>query len=123
MLFSNELTPALWGGSSVANQGGFQLGISAAGITNAGSGPGVSAREASTKFVEDNLTWLKGAHSITSGFNYTAVDVWLLTQTRVPSVNFGIVTGDPALDEGLWRLRMRTLVRRADGWQWNESGR
>ncbi len=33
------------------------------------------------------------------------------------------VTGDPALDEGLWRLRMRTLVRRADGWQWNESGR
>ncbi len=33
------------------------------------------------------------------------------------------VTGDPSVDEGLWRLRMRTLVRRADGWQWNETGR
>lgn len=33
------------------------------------------------------------------------------------------VTGDPAVDEGLWRLRMRTLVRRADGWQWNETAR
>lgn len=33
------------------------------------------------------------------------------------------VTGDPAVDEGLWRLRLRTLVRRADGWQWNETGR
>ena len=31
-----------------------------------------------------------------------------------------VVTGDPALDEGLWRLRLRRLVRPADGWQWNE---
>jgi Family of unknown function (DUF6152) len=33
------------------------------------------------------------------------------------------VTGNPALDEGLWRLRLRSLVRRADGWQWNEVDR
>lgn len=33
------------------------------------------------------------------------------------------VTGDPAFDEGLWRLRLRTLVRRDDGWKWSEVGR
>lgn len=31
-----------------------------------------------------------------------------------------VVTGDPAVDEGLWRLRLRKLIRPADGWQWNE---
>lgn len=33
------------------------------------------------------------------------------------------VTGEPAHDEGLWRLRLRSLVRRADGWKWTEVAR
>ncbi len=90
-LFSPGLNNGMWSGS-LANQGGFDLGIEAAGfpqtggdnsgITAAGSGGGYSAREASTKFIESTLNWLKGSHSISTGFNYTQADVWLLTETR-----------------------------------------
>ena len=39
-------SPEMWNGP-LANQGGYALGISAAGITNAGgAGPGISSREA-----------------------------------------------------------------------------
>ena len=94
-LFSPDKTPEMWNGS-VANQGGFNLGISAAGIANAGSAAGVSAREASTKFIENTLTWLRGEHSIMTGFNYTQADVWLLAETHVPAITFGNASGDPA---------------------------
>ncbi|HYN09561.1 MAG TPA: carboxypeptidase-like regulatory domain-containing protein [Vicinamibacterales bacterium] len=105
-LFSPGLNAGMWNGA-LANQGGYDLGISAAGfaqtggdntgITNAGSGGGYSAREASTKFIESTLNWLKGSHSLGMGFNYTSADVWLLSETRVPSISFSLPTGDPAL--------------------------
>jgi hypothetical protein len=31
------------------------------------------------------------------------------------------VTGDIGRDEGEWRLRLRTIVRPSDGWQWSEE--
>ena len=34
-----------------------------------------------------------------------------------------IVTGDPGRDEGMWRIRLRTLVRPRDGWRWTEVPR
>ena len=34
-----------------------------------------------------------------------------------------IVTGEPGRDEGLWRIRLRTLVRPRDGWRWTEIPR
>ena len=105
-MFSPGLNAGMWSGS-LANQGGYDLGISAAGfaqtgtgnsgITNAGSSAAYSAREASTKFIESTLNWLKGSHSLGMGFNYTQADVWLLNETRVPSISFGIPTGDSAL--------------------------
>jgi hypothetical protein len=105
-LFSPGLNADMWNGP-LANQGGFDLGISAAGfaqtggsnsgITNAGSSGAYSAREASTKFIENTLNWLKGSHSLGMGFNYTVADVWLLSETRVPSISFSLPTGDPAL--------------------------
>jgi hypothetical protein len=105
-LFSPGLNSGMWSGS-LANQGGFDLGIDAAGfaqtggnnsgITAAGSGGGYSAREASTKFIESTLNWLRGSHSISTGFNYTVADVWLLTETRAGALDFGLATGHPAL--------------------------
>lgn len=96
-LFSPGVNPEMWNGS-VANQGGYGLGISAAGINNAGNqGTGISAREASTKFIEDRATWLRGAHSVGFGFTYTRADVWLWNQTKVPSITFSVPNGDPAL--------------------------
>ena len=34
-----------------------------------------------------------------------------------------VISGEPARDEGTWRIRMRTLVRRSDGWRWSEEAR
>ena len=88
--FSPDKTPEMW-----ANQGGYGLGMGGLGISNAGSGTTTSAREASTKFIENNLTWLRGAHNLTMGGQYTIVDVWLGNYSKVPGIGFGVVTGDP----------------------------
>ena len=95
-LFSPEILSEPWGGSAVADQGGFLLGISAAGISNASSGTGYSAREASTNVVENSLNWLKGSHTLAFGGAFTQVDLWLQNDTTVPSISFDIVSGDPA---------------------------
>jgi hypothetical protein len=93
--FSKENNPG-WFKGSVANQDGFHLNINAAGITNAIHGSGTSGREPTTRVVEDRINWLKGSHSLTFGGSFTEVDYWTKATTNVPTVNFGIVTGDPA---------------------------
>jgi hypothetical protein len=98
--FSPELNPSMWGGS-LADQAGFHLNInggnSGLGLTNASSaGPTFQAREASTNLIENNLNWLKGSHSLTIGGSWTEVDLWLENQTLVPTINFGVASGDPA---------------------------
>jgi hypothetical protein len=99
--FFKELTPDMWGGTSVANQDGFHLNLAGTapqnlGITNAGNTPVPQSRNASTWVVEDTVNWLKGAHSLSFGGTFTRVSLWMENQTLVPTVNFGIVTGDPA---------------------------
>ncbi len=94
--FSPGLDLSMWNGP-LANQGGFAITMTGPGIRNAGSGGGYSAREASTKFVDNTLNWLKGTHSIQMGGTYTQADVWLVTETRAPSLTLGMATGDPAL--------------------------
>ena len=90
---------------SLANQGGFSLGLNAScgnnctlGITNAGPAFTPSARNATTLTISDTLTWLKGSHSISLGGEYGHFDVWLDNYgTRsVPSIAFGTPNGDPA---------------------------
>jgi hypothetical protein len=95
-LFSPEILTAPWGGSSVADQGGFFLDIDTANIDNASNTPAYSAREASTNLVENNLTWIKGSHSLSMGGSWTQVDLWLQSDTVVPTLQFDIVSGDPA---------------------------
>ena len=94
-LFSPDIVADMFS-SPLANQGGYQLNISAAGIRNPGAGAGISSREASTKFIDQKLNWLRGAHSISMGTTYTHADVWLETGTRVPSISFSTPNGDPA---------------------------
>ena len=102
-LFSPELSPSLFGGTSVADQAGYYLNIgngccgqNAAALTNAGGSGAFSAREASTRVYEDTLTWLKGKHTMAFGGSMTDERVWLENQTVVPEIRFGIATGDPA---------------------------
>jgi carboxypeptidase family protein len=96
--FSNNLTRDLWRGP-LANQGGFQLQISAAGITNAGQTGTPSSRDAYTWTVTDTVTWIKDRHNISLGGEYSKYDVWLATTGSLvpPSISFGTQTGDPAL--------------------------
>ena len=94
--FSPELNPSMWGPGATPDQTGYHLAISAAGISNPASTSAFSAREGSTKFLENTLTWLKGSHSLSFGASWTQVDLWLKNQTLVPTINFGISTGDPA---------------------------
>ncbi|TAK17147.1 MAG: hypothetical protein EPO35_03655 [Acidobacteria bacterium] len=93
--FPEQKTAAPWTGS-LANQKGFQLGISAAGITNAGPAPNAQSRNVNTFIYEDTLNWQKGNHSIALGASVSDFHIWLQNITAVPSITFGLTTADTA---------------------------
>jgi hypothetical protein len=97
-LFSPEIGPGQFSGTSVADQAGFALDINGdfLGISNPFGTGSYSAREAGTKIVENTLNWLKGSHSIQLGGAFTQADVWIENQRHVPTIAFGIDTNDPA---------------------------
>ncbi len=96
-MFSPEIAASQFSGTSVADQTGFLLNINAAGgITNAASTGSYQAREASTKVIENTLSWLRGTHNVQAGGSWTRTDVWLQNQQFVPTMNFGIDGADPA---------------------------
>jgi hypothetical protein len=95
VLFFPEISPADFNGT-VANQQGFNLGISAAGITNATVNNGPSRRNAPVKQFTDTLSWTRGSHSLNFGGTFTQVNYWAQAFTPVPSITFGIDTTDPA---------------------------
>jgi hypothetical protein len=82
-------------------QGGFSFGWAAAGtlgITNATNRNTFSDRTSPTKDFTDNLTWIKGSHSIIFGGQYKIVNTFDTTTGQVaPVVTFGVPDGDPAL--------------------------
>ena len=102
--FSPELSPSLFGGNSFGDQGGFFLnmgnGCCSTALANAGGSANFSAREASTRVVEDTVNWLKGSHNMSFGASWTRGIVWLQNQQMAPELRFGIATGDPA--EGMF---------------------
>ena len=101
--FSPELVPSMWAGADgVANQGGYRLNFNGAccgsgfALTNPGLGSGQSSREAGTRVVEDNATWIHDKHSVTFGGTMLLATVWLQSQTLVPTANFGLISTEPA---------------------------
>ena len=96
--FSPEISAAQYSGTSVADQGGFQLNLDSntLDISNVHTGPTYSAREASTRILENTLSYLKGSHNIQAGFAYTRANVWLQNQQFVPTITFGLDANDPA---------------------------
>ena len=59
--FSPQINAGQFSGTPVADQSGFLLNINTfGGITNAASTGAYSAREASTKVIENTLNWLQG---------------------------------------------------------------
>lgn len=96
--FFAELTPDLWS-KTPASQGGYQLTLGSVGstLTNASAAPSPQARNAWSLLIEDNVNWLKGRHSLNMGVSWTQYTYWGWFETMVPTMSFGLVTGDPAL--------------------------
>ena len=64
--------------------------------------PGPETRNATTLDITDNLTWLKGAHSITMGGQLSFYHLWQTDTSLVPNITLccstttGLPSSDPA---------------------------
>jgi hypothetical protein len=94
-LFGPEKSVSQFTGS-IANTNGFFLDIDNLDIANPAETGSYSAREATTRIVENTLSWLKGNHNVQVGAAFTQADVWLENQQLVPTVVFGVASDDPA---------------------------
>lgn len=80
------------------NQGGWSLGISQAGISNATVNNGPERRNAPVWDFANSVSWTRGAHSFSFGGQFTQVNLWITDYDNVvPSIGFSVATGDPAL--------------------------
>jgi hypothetical protein len=88
VLFFGEVNP-----SQFENQGGLNLSLAAAAVTSATVTAAPSRRNAPTKQFHDALSWNKGNHTWTFGFDFTRVNLFSQSFTRVvPAVAFGVDT-------------------------------
>ncbi|HSG01914.1 MAG TPA: TonB-dependent receptor, partial [Vicinamibacterales bacterium] len=93
--FFPQISTAMFDGP-VANQQGFWLGISAAGITNASASSNKQSRNAYNYLIENTVNWQKGSHGLNIGGSYNDVIVWLKNQNLTPTVQFDLLQADPA---------------------------
>ncbi|MBI1760192.1 MAG: TonB-dependent receptor [Acidobacteria bacterium] len=96
VLFFPDVNASQFSGS-VGNQAGFNLNISAfSSITTATNTTAPSRRNSPIWDFADNLNWTRGAHNLSFGGQFTQVNTWLYDQTLVPTITFGLASGDPA---------------------------
>jgi len=82
-----------------ANQGGYNLGIGAAGITSATVTNNPQRRNSPVWQFGDNVTWVHGAHALNFGFDYTRVNLFSQNIPQVvPNVSFALAANDPILN-------------------------
>jgi len=95
-LFGPGVDAGMFSGS-LANQDGYALNISNAGITNAHRSTSPSRRNPPYVLFEDTLTWNRGAHGLSFGVTFSNTGIWSWSQAVVPSISFGVdTTSDPA---------------------------
>lgn len=78
------------------NQGGWNLGIGAAGITSATVSTSPSRRNGPVWTFNDTLSWTKGAHNLSFGAAFSRINFWQSADTVARTVTFGIDGTDPA---------------------------
>ncbi|HEY2433308.1 MAG TPA: TonB-dependent receptor [Vicinamibacterales bacterium] len=90
---------------SVANMNGNAIGFGSVDSSLTSpiiSFPAPQSRNADTLDITDNLTWLKGSHSITMGGQVSTYSIWAKNSTAVPQVTLccttttGLPSTDPA---------------------------
>jgi len=106
VLFFPDVNAGQFSGT-LANQSGFNLGgnpgnnatgIAVLGINGPSNTTAPSRRNSPVWDVSDALTLTRGAHSLSFGGQFTQINTWLYDQTLVPTINFGLITGETALD-------------------------
>ena len=100
--FFKEMNTGMYTGS-LANTKGFHMGFPTVGpqLTSPGAAPAPQSRNATDLAIEDNVTWLKGNHSITTGGSWSTFNIWMKNSSLVPQLRFGSGSGvflntDPA---------------------------
>ncbi len=98
-MFNSNVNPGMFSGS-VYNMEGYTISVSGPGITNPYVSSTGSRRNATSKVLEDTLTWSKGSHSLSFGAAFSQFGVVEYTAIRTlqtPSVTLGVDnTYDPA---------------------------
>jgi len=94
--FRPEVSKAQFVGD-VANQAGFNLQISAAGIANATTSATASRRNTPNRTISDTLNWQKDTHNLSMGGTFTQSNSYQVAVTAVPQISFGVDTNDPAV--------------------------
>jgi hypothetical protein len=90
--FFPEINPAMWS-MSPGNQGGFNLDIDSANITNPAASEAKSSRNAYTWLLENTVNWQAGDHGLNFGGSFSEVYIWLKGQNVVPELDFDLVPG------------------------------
>ncbi len=84
---------------ALANQAGFNLQISAAGINNATSTPNASRRNPLLRDFSDTLSWTRGSHNLSFGGQFQQLNLTLNSRPGlVPTIGFGVNANDPAIN-------------------------
>ena len=97
-MFNSNVNPGMFSGS-VYNMDGYTISVSGPGITNPYVSSTGSRRNATTKVLEDTMTWSKGSHSFSFGVTFSQFGVWSIgiRTLQTPSVTLGVDnTYDPA---------------------------
>ncbi|MDQ3009709.1 MAG: carboxypeptidase-like regulatory domain-containing protein, partial [Acidobacteriota bacterium] len=93
----NPEASALTFSDALANQGGYNLAISLAGISNATSTPNASRRNPLLRDFSDTLTWTRGSHNLSFGGQFTQLNLTLHSRPLLaPGITFGVNANDPA---------------------------
>ncbi len=94
-LFAPEVNAAQFSGP-VGSQGGFNLGINVAGISNVTSQATPSRRNTPIKQFNDNLSLMRDTHNLSMGLSFTQVNSWQFSQATVPGITLGTDATDPS---------------------------
>lgn len=96
--FFPQENASMFSGGSV-DQRGFAISFPSVGSSLTGPNnrnPGPESRNAADLDITNNLTWLKGAHNITMGGQFSHYTDWQIDQTVVPRLSFQLQPNDPA---------------------------
>jgi hypothetical protein len=94
-LFEPDVNLGQFQTNGVGNQDGFVLSLSP--ISSAYRTYSPERRDVPNETFEDNVSWSKGAHTLSFGGTFTNVGNWVWDQNVVPTIGFGVNSSyDPA---------------------------